>query len=266
MPLSALLALAAFAPAEPLRSQNELLALPSGEAAAALLGEFGRRFVTMVAEDDGRSSGIPVSFATAPESAFQSGLCRAEVLHFLIERVGPAGGTPAIWSFAAGQVYKAVGDVGPLDRGDEPPPASQAQLCAAAGPVLPSRGSDEHAPRFFAYDGPEGPWFALAALRTAISAARQRRLRRLACIQRSVPGSCDDPQASVAALDLGDLTFVELAARRDELTVEYRVTARFVAQRGISTASQRELVIDVAGVPFPPLYDGVIVRRGRFTS
>jgi hypothetical protein len=120
--------------AEPVRqSRAEVLTLPPGEAAEALLRIVAPRFVTAAGDpEDERNFLRILSFATAPESTGLRGLCRAQKLHVVLERSRDASAPPIVRSFGLTDVYKVVGAMeGPDGR---PESRDGARRCAAAGP------------------------------------------------------------------------------------------------------------------------------------
>lgn len=264
MTIAALLMLSATAAslqAAPDRSPPPLYSLPPAEAAEILLRQRSRRYVSMTVDDDGVGL-TPVSFATAPESAGAAGLCRADVMHFLLEGGDTPAAEPVVWRFVQGEVYKVVGEVVSDDgslAGDSP---EQARLCAEAGPVLaPVR--DGRIRRYFAYEGQEGPWMAVAALQGAIRAAREGRYGRIECIRRFAARACSNAAIELGRLDLADLVTLALRVRGRDLSFDYILTAGFLSEEPGFGPGTRMLTIEVNGAPFPVL--PADFRYGRTT-
>jgi len=249
-----LLALAATpAPATepPTQSRAEVLALPPQQAADALLRNIAPRFVTMTGQE-GADNGdflTPLHFATAPEGTGIAGLCRAKVLNVTLEHSQDAAAPPLVWSFGFTDVYKAVGDVdaplGPIDPGER----EQARRCAAAGPVLASPPDSPHAPRFFAYRGYGEPWLGVTALQGAIRAAREGRYGAIECSRRELT-DCRDPRAEFAALDVRDLSYVEVV-QPDRDQPNFIVHASFVAEGDRDFHFGWQVLLEVNGEPLP---------------
>lgn len=233
-------------PAE--RSRDEVLALPTIEAARALLGDIASRFVTMTIERNGDVP-VEVAFATAPQGTGLPGLCEATVLRVTLVREEDRAAPPAIRGYSVSEVYKVVGEVdgplGPL----EPDERQQARLCAAAGPVLPDPSQGSHAPRFFHYGGHGERWAGVVALQDIIRRARQRRSGPIECTRREL-ADCHDPQADLASLDLRDLASMEVV-RTDPIQPDFRVHAGFVAGPGLATGFGWQVSLDFNGEYIP---------------
>ena len=209
------------------------------------------RFVTMAASDDGYSSAIPVFFATAPEKDAVNGLCRAQMLHFLLARPRNASEPAVIWASSLSDVYKVTGEVDVSDSADSFQSGADAVACADAGPVLPVRMDEPSQQRFFSYQGLEGPRLAVAALQGAIRAAREGRYGAVTCTPRYVADACRNPAVEFGQLDLADLVSVELATQSSGSSENYVLTAQFVAENSDTVAGWRTLVVAFSSGPFP---------------
>jgi hypothetical protein len=254
----ALLALPAASAAQPTaQSRAEILALPPGEAANVLLRGLAPRFVTMVSYPENDSSFLRILyFATAPESSGIAGLCQAKVLHVVLERSSSAAAPPIVRSFGLDDVYKVVGEVRGPGHFDE---EAQARLCAASGPVVAQHPYEARGARFFHYSaGGLSDWLAVAALQGAIRTAREGRYGPIECARRAL-NDCRDPQAELAALDLRNLSSLQVV-QPDPEQPNYHLRASFVVEPDESFPSGRRLWIMVNGEPLP----GARVRRDTF--
>lgn len=268
MLLFALLVLPSGVNAQPLapaaRSRDEVLALPTVEAARALLGDIASRFVTMAITRNGDVP-VEVAFATAPATTHLSGLCEATVLRIGLVREEDPAAPPEVRSHSVSRVYRVVGDVDWPPRPPGPDETAQAALCANAGPVLPTGYDDSRSRRFFTSEGEVV--FAVAALRGAIRRAREGRLGAIECIRRSALNACANPRAELGALDLADLTSLHLVPQDRWPNVgEYRLTARFVAKQASPLSMERELVIEISGLPLPAFDEEIRYGSMQFTQ
>lgn len=238
------------------RTRDEVLALPTVEAARALLGDVAARFVTMTVERNGDVP-VEVAFATAPRGTGLPGLCEATVLRFSLVREEDRTEPPAFRGYGVSEVLKVVGEVdgplGPL----APREREQARLCAAAGPVLPAPGEGERAPRFFSYRGHGERWLGVTALQGAIRMARQGRYGQIECTRR-YPSDCENPQADLAALDLSNLMSVDVI-KPDPDQPNFRVHASFLAEPGQTLSHGWQVSLEFNGELIP------VIRRRRVT-
>jgi hypothetical protein len=237
----------AQAPAAAAPSRDEVLALPTVEAARALLGDIASRFETMTIERNGPVP-VEVAFATAPQGTGLPGLCEATVLRVTLVREEDAAAPPAIRGYWVNEVYKVVSEVdgplGPL----RPSERAQAWLCAAAGPVLPAPAGGAQAPRFFTYRGYGEYWLGVAALQGAIREARQGRYPPIECTRRQ-PADCQNPLAELGALDLRDLADIEVL-QPDPDQPNFLVRASFVAENSALGFGWR-VSLEFNGYPLP---------------
>ncbi|HKR25521.1 MAG TPA: hypothetical protein VJS15_09700, partial [Allosphingosinicella sp.] len=127
--------------------------------------------------------------------------------------------------------------------------------CAAAGPVLPAPGEGERAARFFSYRGHGERWLGVTALQGAIRMARQGRYGRIECTRRQ-PSDCENPQADLAALDLGNLMSVDVI-KPDPDQPNFRVHASFIAGPGQTSSHGWQVSLEFNGEPIP------VIRRRR---
>lgn len=245
--------------AEPLRqTRAEMLAQTPAEVAETLLGNIADRFVTIAADpEDGRTYLRSVSLATMPEGTGFPGLCRATALRIALAAANGHGAPPTVWSFSTADVYKVIGEVdGPLGP-RQPTERSQARPCAAAGPVVTSSSSGLRGARFFQYRGHGEPWLGVVALQGLIQGARAGDYDRIECARRELT-DCRDPRAELGALDLRNLASIEVV-RLDPIQVNFRVTAVFVVEPGVSGGLGREVAFDFNGEPLP------VERRSRLS-
>jgi len=248
------LSAAASAQAPQPRSRDEALALPTVEAARALLGNVASRFVTMTVEKNGEVP-VEVAFATAPAGTGLPGLCEATVLRFSLVREEDRRAPAEFRGYSVGEVYKVISEVdgplGPLGPNER----EQARRCAEASPVLPAPGEGERAARFFGYRGYGAPWLGVAALQGAIRTARRGRYGQIECRRRQ-PSDCQDPQADLAALDLRNLMSVDVFQPNPDQP-NFRVHASFVVEPGQAFSHGWQVSLEFNGEPLP------VMRRRR---
>jgi hypothetical protein len=246
----------AQAPALGERSRDQVLALPTAEAARTLLGDIASHFVTMTVERNGDVP-VEVAFATAPQGTGLPGLCEATVLRVTLVREEDRAAPPAIRGYSVNEVYKVVSEVdgplGPLG----PDEREQARLCAVAGPVLPDPSQGRRAPRFFHHRGHGERWAGVVALQDIIRRARQRRYGPIECTRRELD-DCRDPQADLASLDVRDLASIEVV-QPDRDQPNFRVLASFVAEPNLATGYGWQVSLDFNGEYIP------VRRSGRAT-
>lgn len=244
---------------EPLRqSRAELLAQTPTEVARALLGNIADRFVTMAADPESNHNALRfVSLATAPAGTGLEGLCQAKVLQVALDNSSGRRAPPTVWSFSLSNVYKVIGQVdGPLGPHD-PTERQQARLCTEAGPVVVPYADGGRGARFFRYSGYGEPWLGVVALQGLIQGARDGDYNRIECAPREL-NDCRDPRAELGALDLRNLTRIEVV-QPDRDQPNFRVRAAFVVEPGLRVGLGREVVFDFNGEPLP------VERRSRLS-
>lgn len=192
--------------------------LPPAEAAQLVFRDLAAQMQSMTRPERPRRSGkeeavTELTFATAPRSLGDPGLCVATLVHAGLDlppshdRIGETG------TVATQRVFKVVGDVDPRDPWGEAEIAAQERLCARAGPVVPPEADDEGRAYFFTLSGHPLPSAGVIALQQAIRSARAGSYGEIVCDDPGDgerPSRCADPRKLLGGLELANLTEVAI--------------------------------------------------------
>lgn len=224
-------------PPPPPITRDQALNLPAAELADIVFRQLGARMHSVsrptfsgMLGNDGPVRGL--TFATAPESAGRSGLCRATRIYVALD--GARSGTASrAANLEAATVYKVIGEVDPGRESTDADEARLAEQCRRAGAVIPTETADLGQHVFFTLEGADSPVGALVALRRASLGARDGTYRNVRCTVEAPVGSpdCRDPAAALGALDLANLISIEVSRRggsetRSSIEATFLISAR----------------------------------------
>jgi hypothetical protein len=230
-----LAALAAPAAAQDARALDirpeQARTLPPAEAAEIVFRQLASEMAAMTRPDPrDRGPLRELVFATAPRAFGDPGLCVATLVHVGIDRPDTSYSMAEPGLFVTQRVYKVIGDVQPRGEWDEASRAEQARLCERAGPAISPDADDKGRAFFFTTSGHALPTAPVAALQTAIAAARAGEYREIGCedidADEDAPSRCSGPVKLFADLDLANLTSIDMTAPRESESI-VRVEARF---------------------------------------